>query len=141
MNLHSSPTIPSSYQCPPIYLHILPNILCHRHINNKVQKNFKKKLERGKQLKMKELESERAIGTDPEKPTVCVLDSSTYVGFWVLRGLLSKGYTVHAAVQTDGKISSLSLSLCTVCVFRGQFCDTELLFGIEFFFYVGFFLV
>ncbi|KAF7154285.1 hypothetical protein RHSIM_Rhsim01G0016100 [Rhododendron simsii] len=60
---------------------------------------------------MKELESERANGTDPEKPTVCVLDSSTYVGFWVLRGLLSKGYTVHAAVQRNGKISSLSFSL------------------------------
>ncbi|XP_058227245.1 cinnamoyl-CoA reductase-like SNL6 isoform X2 [Rhododendron vialii] len=129
----------------PIYLHIHPNILSRRHINNSVQKNFKKKLEREKKLKMKELESERANGTDPEKPTVCVLDSSTYVGFWVLRGLLSNGYTVHAAVQINGKISSLSLSLslslsvhCTVCVFRGQFCDTELLLEIEFSMWVFF---
>ncbi|XVE63463.1 hypothetical protein DITRI_Ditri07aG0022600 [Diplodiscus trichospermus] len=36
---------------------------------------------------------------DHEKPTVCVLDASTYVGFWILKGLLSRGYTVHAALQ------------------------------------------
>ncbi|GLU10317.1 hypothetical protein SLE2022_271330 [Rubroshorea leprosula] len=36
---------------------------------------------------------------DQEKPTVCVLDASTYVGFWILKGLLSRGYTVHAAIQ------------------------------------------
>ncbi|XWS27256.1 hypothetical protein CRYUN_Cryun26dG0099200 [Craigia yunnanensis] len=37
-----------------------------------------------------------------EKPTVCVLDASTYVGFWILKGLLSRGYTVHAALQKKG---------------------------------------
>ncbi|XP_059637587.1 cinnamoyl-CoA reductase-like SNL6 [Cornus florida] len=36
-----------------------------------------------------------------EKPTVCVLDASTYVGFWILKGLLSRGYTVHAAIQKN----------------------------------------
>ncbi|GMP84194.1 hypothetical protein CsSME_00037811 [Camellia sinensis var. sinensis] len=40
---------------------------------------------------------------DHEKPTVCVLDASTYVGFWILKGLLSKGYTVHAAIQKNGE--------------------------------------
>ncbi|XVF73828.1 hypothetical protein PTKIN_Ptkin13bG0013100 [Pterospermum kingtungense] len=39
---------------------------------------------------------------DHEKPIVCVLDASTYVGFWILKGLLSRGYTVHAAVQKKG---------------------------------------
>ncbi|EOY31557.1 hypothetical protein QUC31_019726 [Theobroma cacao] len=39
---------------------------------------------------------------DQEKPTVCVLDASTYVGFWILKGLLSRGYTVHAALQRKG---------------------------------------
>ncbi|XWS73149.1 hypothetical protein CRYUN_Cryun02cG0100800 [Craigia yunnanensis] len=39
---------------------------------------------------------------DHEKPTVCVLDASTYVGFWILKGLLSRGYTVHAALQKRG---------------------------------------
>ncbi|GLT49609.1 hypothetical protein SLA2020_231560 [Shorea laevis] len=39
---------------------------------------------------------------DQEKPTVCVLDASTYVGFWILKGLLSRGYTVHAAIQKKG---------------------------------------
>ena len=40
---------------------------------------------------------------DHEKPTVCVLDASTYVGFWILKRLLSRGYTVHAALQKKGK--------------------------------------
>ncbi|XP_039019139.1 cinnamoyl-CoA reductase 1-like [Hibiscus syriacus] len=31
------------------------------------------------------------------KAIICVLDASTYVGFWILKGLLGKGYTVHAA--------------------------------------------
>lgn len=39
---------------------------------------------------------------DHEKPVVCVLDASTYVGFWILKGLLSRGYTVHAAIQKNG---------------------------------------
>ncbi|CAK7338108.1 unnamed protein product [Dovyalis caffra] len=46
-----------------------------------------------------------------ELPSVCVLDASTYVGFWILKGLLSRGYTVHAAIQKNnvGKcLSSLS---------------------------------
>ncbi|CAN1166888.1 Cinnamoyl-CoA reductase-like SNL6 [Linum perenne] len=30
---------------------------------------------------------------------VCVLDASSYVGFWVLKGLISRGYSVHAAIQ------------------------------------------
>lgn len=38
-----------------------------------------------------------------EKPTVCVLDASTYVGFWILKGLLDRGFTVHAATQKNGK--------------------------------------
>ncbi|XAR66706.1 hypothetical protein NMG60_11013020 [Bertholletia excelsa] len=51
---------------------------------------------------MKEAEG-KARGETPEqdKPTVCVLDASTYVGFWVLKGLLSKGYIVHAAAQKN----------------------------------------
>lgn len=32
---------------------------------------------------------------------VCVLDASTYVGFWVLKGLLNRGYAVHAALQIN----------------------------------------
>lgn len=38
---------------------------------------------------------------DDEKPVVCVLDASTYVGFWILKGLLSRGYSVHAAIQSN----------------------------------------
>lgn len=38
-----------------------------------------------------------------EKPTVCVLDASTYVGFWILKGLLDRGFTVHAATQKNGE--------------------------------------
>ncbi|KAA3470641.1 cinnamoyl-CoA reductase 2-like isoform X1 [Gossypium australe] len=39
---------------------------------------------------------------DHEKPAACVLDASTYVGFWILKGLLNRGYTVHAAIQIKG---------------------------------------
>ncbi|KAL4035379.1 hypothetical protein IC575_004063 [Cucumis melo] len=45
---------------------------------------------------------------DPSKPILCVLDASSYVGFWVTKGLLSKGYPVHAAVQNTGKSFLLS---------------------------------
>ncbi|GAB2291523.1 hypothetical protein Dimus_025776 [Dionaea muscipula] len=38
-----------------------------------------------------------------EKPTVCVLDASNYVGFWILKGLLRRGYAVHAALQLHGE--------------------------------------
>ncbi|KAJ8750785.1 hypothetical protein K2173_015966 [Erythroxylum novogranatense] len=40
---------------------------------------------------------------DEELPTVCVLDASNYVGFWIVKGLLSRGYSVHAAVQKNGE--------------------------------------
>uniref|UniRef100_A0A7N0VFY0 NAD-dependent epimerase/dehydratase domain-containing protein n=1 Tax=Kalanchoe fedtschenkoi TaxID=63787 RepID=A0A7N0VFY0_KALFE len=33
-----------------------------------------------------------------KRQVVCVLDASSYVGFWVLKGLLQKGYIVHAGV-------------------------------------------
>ncbi|XP_061992789.1 cinnamoyl-CoA reductase-like SNL6 isoform X2 [Rosa rugosa] len=36
-----------------------------------------------------------------EKPTVCVLDASTYVGFWILKGLLAQGFRVHAGTQKN----------------------------------------
>ncbi|CAH8355695.1 unnamed protein product [Eruca vesicaria subsp. sativa] len=32
----------------------------------------------------------------------CVLDASTYVGFWILKKLLSRGYSVHAAIRKNG---------------------------------------
>ncbi|KAI8011916.1 Cinnamoyl-CoA reductase-like SNL6 [Camellia lanceoleosa] len=52
---------------------------------------------------MKEIDSQSASTDHDEKPTVCVLDASTYVGFWILKRLLSKGYTVHAATQKNGQ--------------------------------------
>ncbi|KAG2241730.1 hypothetical protein Bca4012_080660 [Brassica carinata] len=33
----------------------------------------------------------------------CVLDASTYVGFWILKKLLSRGYSVHAAIRKNGE--------------------------------------
>ncbi|XP_047323646.1 cinnamoyl-CoA reductase-like SNL6 [Impatiens glandulifera] len=38
-----------------------------------------------------------------ENQTVCVLDASTYVGFWVFKALISKGYHVHAAINKNGE--------------------------------------
>lgn len=51
---------------------------------------------------MKEID-DREAKMGHGKSTVCVLDASTYVGFWVLKGLLSRGYTVHAAVHKNGE--------------------------------------
>ncbi|XP_023515814.1 cinnamoyl-CoA reductase-like SNL6 [Cucurbita pepo subsp. pepo] len=36
------------------------------------------------------------------KPTLCVLDASSYVGFWITKELLNRGYPVHAAVRKTG---------------------------------------
>lgn len=55
-----------------------------------------------KKEKIKEKEAKRAR-MDQEKTKVCVLDASSYVGFWILKGLLSRGYEVHAAIQKHGK--------------------------------------
>ncbi|GAB2267479.1 hypothetical protein Dimus_002462 [Dionaea muscipula] len=33
------------------------------------------------------------------KPRVCVVDASNYVGFWIVKGLLRRGYAVQAAIQ------------------------------------------
>ncbi|KAL6012246.1 hypothetical protein ACLOJK_002724 [Asimina triloba] len=38
-----------------------------------------------------------------QRSPACILDASSYVGFHTLRGLLDKGYAVHAAVQSNGK--------------------------------------
>ncbi|KAL4181997.1 hypothetical protein AMTRI_Chr12g240270 [Amborella trichopoda] len=49
-----------------------------------------------------ETEAKRARIHNQKEP-VCVLDASTYVGFWILKGLLHRGYTVHAAIQNNGE--------------------------------------
>ncbi|XXG58506.1 hypothetical protein AAC387_Pa04g0806 [Persea americana] len=38
-----------------------------------------------------------------QRSPICVLDASSYLGFWILKGLLSRGYSVHAAVQNNGE--------------------------------------
>jgi hypothetical protein len=53
----------------------------------------------------KKKQRDQSAPMDHEKTTVCVLDASTYVGFWILKGLLSRGYRVHAAIQKQGKLS------------------------------------
>lgn len=37
--------------------------------------------------------------------TVCVVDASTYVGLWIVKGLLLRGYDVHAATFQRGEES------------------------------------
>lgn len=39
---------------------------------------------------------------DAQKSPICVLDASSYLGFWIVKGLLNRGYSVHAAVQNNG---------------------------------------
>lgn len=43
------------------------------------------------------------MAKDCEEFCVCVIDASTYVGFWILKKLLFKGYRVHAAIQNNGE--------------------------------------
>ncbi|KAK7854902.1 tetraketide alpha-pyrone reductase 1 [Quercus suber] len=57
---------------------------------------------------MKEKEAKRAR-MDHEKTRICVLDASNYVGFWILKGLLSRGYEVHAAIQKHGDQSQTEI--------------------------------
>lgn len=58
-----------------------------------------------------------AAKMDHGKTSVCVLDASTYVGFWILKGLLNRGYFVHAAIQKNGKFFSFSWFLVFwVCI-------------------------
>uniref|UniRef100_A0A1D1Z9X5 Bifunctional dihydroflavonol 4-reductase/flavanone 4-reductase n=1 Tax=Anthurium amnicola TaxID=1678845 RepID=A0A1D1Z9X5_9ARAE len=39
--------------------------------------------------------------TEPQNTKVCVLDASSYVGLWILKKLLNRGYTVHAALHNN----------------------------------------
>ncbi|KAL4654478.1 hypothetical protein ACB092_01G381800 [Castanea dentata] len=57
---------------------------------------------------MKVKEAKRAK-MDHEKTRICVLDASNYVGFWILKGLLSRGYEVHAAIQKRGDQSQTEI--------------------------------
>lgn len=43
-------------------------------------------------------------GLDPSEgngKVVWVMDASSYVGLWIVQGLLQRGYLVHATVQKD----------------------------------------
>ncbi|XP_021887337.1 cinnamoyl-CoA reductase-like SNL6 [Carica papaya] len=68
---------------------------------------------------------------DHEKATACVLDASTYVGFWLVKGLLSKGYTVHAAVlkngetEMEGKIRDMEMEEERLVVFAVDVFDYQ----------------
>jgi nucleoside-diphosphate-sugar epimerase len=42
---------------------------------------------------------------------VCVTGASGYIGSWLAKKLLEKGYTVHATLRNLGLSLSLSLSL------------------------------
>ncbi|CAM8979829.1 unnamed protein product [Rhodiola kirilowii] len=52
-----------------------------------------------KETEVKTIEIDEDDTNDNKRHIVCVLDASSYIGFWVLKGLLDKGYTVHAGVQ------------------------------------------
>ncbi|RLN12560.1 hypothetical protein C2845_PM09G21870 [Panicum miliaceum] len=49
-----------------------------------------------------EEEEQAAAGSDPP-PAVCVTGSTGYVGSWLVRTLLRRGYRVHAAARDTGK--------------------------------------
>ncbi|KAJ4958690.1 hypothetical protein NE237_025801 [Protea cynaroides] len=51
---------------------------------------------------MRETEARR-VKMDHQKTSVCVLDASSYVGYWILKGLLNRGYNVHAAILSNGE--------------------------------------
>ncbi|KAG9456073.1 hypothetical protein H6P81_000581 [Aristolochia fimbriata] len=83
-------------------------------------------------LKMTFLASETDLGNpqfQQQKPTVCVLDASSYVGFWILKGLVSRGYWVHAAVLSNGnreiksKVEEMSVFQKRITVFPVDVLD------------------
>ena len=41
-------------------------------------------------------------GDDPPPPAVCVTGSTGYVGSWLVRTLLRRGYRVHATARDTG---------------------------------------
>jgi len=51
-----------------------------------------------------EEEEERTAGSrgDPPPPAVCVTGSTGYVGSWLVRTLLRRGYLVHATARDTG---------------------------------------
>jgi hypothetical protein len=48
-----------------------------------------------------EEEEQAAAGSDPP-PAVCVTGSTGYVGSWLVRTLLRRGYRVHATARDTG---------------------------------------
>lgn len=48
--------------------------------------------------------------------TICVMDASTRLGTKLVKRLLKRGYTVHAAIQNHGKIIHLKSSVVFVFV-------------------------
>ena len=48
-------------------------------------------------------EEQQAAGSDP--PAVCVTGSTGYVGSWLVRTLLRRGYRVHATARDTGTYS------------------------------------
>ena len=51
-----------------------------------------------------------------ERQTVCVTGGSGFIGSWLLRLLLRRGYTVHATVKNLRKKNSLSLILIYIYI-------------------------
>uniref|UniRef100_A0A6V7QU65 NAD-dependent epimerase/dehydratase domain-containing protein n=1 Tax=Ananas comosus var. bracteatus TaxID=296719 RepID=A0A6V7QU65_ANACO len=46
----------------------------------------------------------------PARPTVCVTGSTGYIGSWLVRSLLQRGYRVHATARDTDKAAKLLLS-------------------------------
>ncbi|KAF8379057.1 hypothetical protein HHK36_028484 [Tetracentron sinense] len=62
---------------------------------------------------------------NPTPKTVCVMDASGRLGSSLVERLLQKGYTVHAAVQTHGKLQSLSCDNKNLKIFRSDPFDYQ----------------
>lgn len=63
-------------------------------------------------------EEEEAVFAGESNQTVCVLDASTFVGYWILKKLLVTGYKVHAAVQKNGNIYNVCHLYIYLCLFE-----------------------
>ncbi|PIN02603.1 Flavonol reductase/cinnamoyl-CoA reductase [Handroanthus impetiginosus] len=77
---------------------------------------------------MREIE-ENMMNKDEKEDIVCVLDASTYVGFWLVKKLLVKGYKVHATIRRNGekemmkKITSLERTQKGLMIFMVDILD------------------
>jgi hypothetical protein len=63
---------------------------------------------------MEDLDAAAAVGGKREEPppTYCVTGATGYIGSWLVKTLLERGYKVHATVRDPGQLRNSSIIFC-----------------------------